>query len=58
VETGEFRNTDSTVLAETIIVGVQGISMHYVMTPSDFERESLTDRLVKLFLPVLDVDER
>jgi AcrR family transcriptional regulator len=58
LETGEFHNTDSTVLAETIIVAVQGISMHFVMTPADFERESLTDRLVKLFLPVLDVDER
>jgi AcrR family transcriptional regulator len=58
VETGEFHNTDSTVLAETIIVGVQGISMHFVMTPSDFQRESLTDRLGRLFLPVLDVDER
>jgi len=58
VKSGEFHNTDSAVLAETIIVGVQGISMHYVMTPADFERESLTDRLVRLFLPVLEVDER
>lgn len=56
VETGEFRNSDTTVVAETIIVAVQGISMHFVMTPSDFEHESLTDRLVKLFVRVLDVD--
>lgn len=57
VEIGEFHNTDSTVLAETIIVAVQGISMHFVMTPADFERESLTERLVKLFLPILGIDE-
>lgn len=58
VESGVFHSTDTTMLAETIIVGVQGISMHFIMTPSDFERESLTDRLVKLFLPMLDVHER
>lgn len=58
VESGAFHNTDSTMLAETIIVGVQGISMHFVMTPSDYERESLTDRLVKLFLPMLGMNER
>ena len=58
VRTGEFHNTDSTVLAETIIVAVQGISMHFVMTPSDFDRENLTDRLLKLFMPVFDVEER
>ena len=29
-----------------------------VLTPSDFERGSLTDRLLKLFMPVFDVEER
>jgi AcrR family transcriptional regulator len=57
LDTGEFRNADSTLAAETIIVAVQGISMHYVMTPSDFGRENLADRLVHVFFPLLGIDE-
>lgn len=57
IATGEFQNTDSIIVAETIIVAVQGISMHFVMTPSDFVQESLNDRLVKLFFRMLGVKE-
>ena len=57
-DSGEFRNTESLVLAETIFVAVQGIGMHFVMTPADFVRESLDDRLVKLFFRMLGVDEK
>jgi hypothetical protein len=32
--------------------------MHFVMTPADFVRESLDDRLVKLFFRMLGVDEK
>jgi AcrR family transcriptional regulator len=55
IETGEFINSDSTIVAETIFFGVQGISMQYVMAPSDFERESLTDRLISLFSRLLGI---
>ena len=32
--------------------------MHFVMTPADFVRESLDDRLVKLFFRMLGVHEK
>ena len=57
IATGEFQSTDSMVLAETIIVSVQGISMHFVMTPADFVRENLNDRLVKLFFRMLGIQK-
>lgn len=55
VQTGEFVNTDSTTVAETIFFGVQGISMQYVVSPSDFDHESLTDRLISLFSRLLGI---
>lgn len=56
IKTGEFTNTDSTTVAETIFFGVQGISMQYVMAPSDFERENLTNRLIGLFSRLLGMN--
>lgn len=55
IEAGEFSNTDSTTVAETIFFGVQGISMQYIMAPADFDRESLTDRLISLFSRLLGI---
>ncbi len=52
---GEFSNTDSKAVAETIITAVQGIGMHYMMDPADFAGESLSERLSGLFFKILGV---
>jgi AcrR family transcriptional regulator len=53
---GVFEVKDSNAVAETIITGVQGIGMHYVMSPSDFESYGLSERLTDLYMHFLGVD--
>jgi AcrR family transcriptional regulator len=54
---GEFRGTDPRPVAETIITAVQGVGMHYMMSPADFAGESVSERLVGLFWKILGVKE-
>jgi AcrR family transcriptional regulator len=56
VATGEFHNADSRVVAETIIMAIQGIGMHYLINPKDFESQNLVDRVVGLFFRILEVE--
>ena len=56
VASGELGNADSKVVAETIIMAVQGIGMHYLISPEDFAGQSLVDRMVGLFFRILKVE--
>ena len=56
VASGEFRNADSKVVAETIIMAVQGIGMHYLISPQDFAGQSLVERMIGLFFRILEVE--
>lgn len=51
-----FRFKNCKAVAETIITAVQGIGMHYVMSPSDFEQFGLMERLRDIYFPLLGVE--
>lgn len=54
IASGDFKAVNSKALAESIITAVQGIGMHYMMNPDDFAEFGVMDRLMELFLSVLN----
>jgi AcrR family transcriptional regulator len=55
LEKKKFEFSSCEAIAETIITAVQGIGMHYVMSPSDFASYGLMERLRDVYFPLLGV---